>query len=243
MVLAGIELDDNKFPMHLGLIMDGNSRWAKKRSLLKLQGHRAGAKALKRILESIEKTPIKTVTIYAFSKDNWKRSKSELDGLFTILRQFYKSDYPKLKKRQVKILHSGDTSGLEADIIDILEKMTRETKDNKGKVLNLALNYSGRNEIVRVMQELIGQGIPPDEITEELISARLDNPETGDVDLLIRTSGELRISNFCLWQLAYSELYFTETLWPDFTEKDLAEALYSFQVRERRFGGRIAKSA
>ena len=241
MQIAGIELDDNKFPAHIGLIMDGNSRWAKKKRYPKIRGHRAGLRALKKILKLIETTPSRIITIYAFSKENWKRTAKELDGLFSLLRQFYKTEYPDLKKRQVKILHSGDTKGLEKDIIQIIKTMVRETKNNKGKVLNLALNYSGRDELTRVVKKIIKKNIPGKNITENLLLENLDNPGLGEIDLLIRTSGELRISNFCLWQLAYSELYFTDTLWPDFTDKDFALALLSFQKRNRRFGGRDAE--
>jgi len=238
MKINSIELNDEKFPKHIGIIMDGNSRWAAQHNYSRSKGHRAGFQALKKIMKTIEKTPIEIISIYAFSKENWKRSEKELKGLFNLLRQFYRSEYPNLKKRNIRILHSGDYEDLESDIIDILNEMTTDTKNNTGKTLNLALNYSGRNEIVRVMRKIASEGYEPGEINEELINKYFDNPEISDIDLLIRTSGEMRISNFFLWQLAYSELYFTKTLWPDFDDNDLAMAIQAFQIRERRFGGR-----
>lgn len=239
MQLAGIELSEDNFPDHLGVIMDGNGRWAEVRGKSRNRGHRAGMQTLKKMLETIELTPIKTVSLYVFSRENWKRSEEELNGLFNLLRQFYKSEYPKLKKRGVKIIHSGDSGGLEADVVRIMRTMVEETVDNTGKVLNLCLNYSGRDELTRAVRKIVAEGIPEEEITESVLYDHLDNPDAGCIDLLIRTSGELRISNFSLWQCAYSEFYFTDVYWPDFTDEHLAKAILSYQSRERRFGGRI----
>jgi len=239
MQLAGIQLSDNNFPDHLGVIMDGNGRWAEIRGKSHNRGHRAGTQTLRKILEIIERTPIKTVSLFVFSKENWKRSKEELRGLFNLLRQFYRSDYPTLRKRGVKIIHSGDFESLEDDVVEIMRTMVSETADNPGKVLNLCLNYSGRDELTRAVRRIVAEGIAEEDITEAVIFNHLDNPENGCIDLLIRTSGELRISNFSLWQCAYTELYFTDVYWPDFTEEHLAEAILSYQTRERRFGGRI----
>lgn len=239
MLLGGIELEEGGFPVHLGIIMDGNGRWAEARGLSRNRGHKAGMQTLKHILEVIEETPVKVVSLYVFSKENWKRSPDELKGLFNLLRQFYRSEYATLRKRGVKILHSGDFDGLEEDVVGILRRMVAETGDNPGKVLNLCLNYSGRDELTRAMRRIAAAGVPPEAIDESLIFDSLDHPEIGCVDLLIRTSGELRISNFSLWQCAYSEFYFTDVFWPDFDVQELARAVLSYQNRERRFGGRV----
>ena len=236
MNIAGIDLAEDRFPGHIGIIMDGNGRWAKARGLSRNRGHRAGMQALKGLLELIERTPVKTLTLFCFSKENWKRSQEELDGLFQLLRQFYKSEYPTLKKRKVRILHSGSAEGLPADIVVIFERMTSETALNNGKIINLAMNYGGRDELVRACRRIVAAGAAAESVTEDSFQAVLDHPEIGDIDLVIRTSGELRISNFCLWQSAYAELYFTEAYWPDFSERHFAEAVGEYQKRERRFG-------
>jgi len=184
----------------------------------------------------VQKTPVKAVTLFCFSRENWKRSQEELDGLFHLLRQFYKSEFPTLKKRRVRVLHSGDTGGLPEDIIQIFRVMAEETASNQGKILNLAMNYSGRDEIVRACRRLMERGYSPEILDEGNFREGLDHPWLSDVDLVIRTSGELRISNFCLWQSAYAELWFTERFWPDFADRDFAEAVQAFQKRERRFG-------
>ncbi|HPH01424.1 MAG TPA: polyprenyl diphosphate synthase [Spirochaetota bacterium] len=236
MKIADIELDDERFPDHVGIIMDGNGRWAKARGYSRNRGHRAGMQALKKFLTLVQKTPVKAVTLFCFSRENWKRSQEELDGLFHLLRQFYKSEFPTLKKRRVRVLHSGDTGGLPEDIIQIFRVMAEETASNQGKILNLAMNYSGRDEIVRACRRLMERGYSPEILDEGNFREGLDHPWLSDVDLVIRTSGELRISNFCLWQSAYAELWFTERFWPDFADRDFAEAVQAFQKRERRFG-------
>lgn len=238
MQLSGLELDEQNFPRHVGIIMDGNGRWAEERNISRNRGHRAGMVALRELLKVIDDTPIEIVSVFSFSKENWKRSQEELKGLFNLLRQFFRSDFNDLCKRQVKVVHSGDYHGLESDIIDIITEMQTKTASNTGKILNFALNYSGRNELVRAAARLLKEGVAAEQVDESLFAGCLDNPELGDIDLLIRTSGEMRISNFSLWQLAYAELYFTDVYWPDFTGRHLAEAVYSFQQRERRFGGR-----
>lgn len=227
---------DDKFPQHVGIIMDGNGRWASERGYSRQRGHNAGMQALKDFLNLLEKTPVHIATLFCFSKENWKRSQDELDGLFQLLRQFYRSEFPTLKKRKVHVLHSGDYAGLPPDVVRIFETMQKETRDNKGKVLNLAMNYSGRDELMRAARRLLLQGGSPEDINEEVLAALLDHPELGDIDLVIRTSGEQRLSNFSLWQSAYAELYFTNIYWPDFSDKDFAEAILAYQGRERRFG-------
>ena len=236
MNIAGIDLADNNFPKHIGIIMDGNGRWAAERGISRQRGHHAGMQALKDFLNLLDKTPVQTATLFCFSKENWKRSREELDGLFQLIRQFYRSEFPTLKKRKVRVLHSGDYEGLPEDVSSIFETMQKETRENTGKVLNLAMNYSGRDEMVRAARRLLADTLSPEQITEERFASLLDHPGIGDIDLVIRTSGEQRLSNFCLWQLAYAELYFTNVYWPDFTEKDFAEAILAYQGRERRFG-------
>lgn len=238
MKLSISDLEENQFPQHLGLILDGNRRWAKKSGLSKFRGHRAGMSKLKEVLKMVEKTPIETVTVFVFSKENWSRSKNELDGLFRLLKKFYVKEYPDLKKRGVKIYHSGDMANLDSEIGEILTKMVAETANNTGKKLNIAFNYSGRSEIQRALQKIISSGVKSEEVDEDLIGANMDNPDLGDIDLLIRTSGESRISNFFLWQIAYTELYFSDVYWPDFSQEKLDEALLDYAERERRFGGR-----
>lgn len=236
MKIADIELEDGRFPEHVGIIMDGNGRWATARGYSRNRGHRAGMQALKRFLTLVQKTPVRVVTLFCFSRENWKRSQDELDGLFHLLRQFYRAEFPTLKRRGVRVLHSGDTDGLPDDIVDIFRIMAGETVHNEGKILNLAMNYSGRDEIVRACRRLIAAKKKPDAVDEGTFREGLDHPWLPDVDLVIRTSGELRISNFCLWQAAYAELWFTEQFWPDFSDRDFAEAVGAFQRRERRFG-------
>lgn len=236
MKIAEFDLEDERFPAHVGIIMDGNGRWATSRGYSRNRGHRAGMQALRRFLTLVQKTPVKVVTLFCFSCENWKRSQDELDGLFHLLRQFFKSEFQTLKKRKVRILHSGNTDGLPADIVAIFRRMTEETLANEGKILNLAMNYSGRDEIVRACKRLLAAKKTPASLDEEVFREGLDHPWLPDIDLVIRTSGELRLSNFCLWQAAYAELWFTDRLWPDFSEREFAEAVDAFQRRERRFG-------
>ena len=238
MKLSISDLNDNQFPKHLGIILDGNRRWAKKSGLSKFRGHRAGMSKLKDVLKMIEKTPIEIVSVFVFSKENWSRTQSELDGLFKLLRKFFNKEFLDLKKRGIKVYHSGDMTNLDEDIKNIISTMVEETANNEGKKLNIAFNYSGRSEIQRSLQKIVRAGVKPDDISEDLIAANMDNPELGDIDLLIRTSGEARISNFFLWQIAYTELFFTDVYWPDFSQEGLDEALLDYAERERRFGGR-----
>jgi undecaprenyl diphosphate synthase len=236
MNIAGIDLADGNLPKHIGVIMDGNGRWASSRGLSRQRGHHAGMQALKAFLNLVEKTPVQIVTLFCFSKENWKRPQEELDGLFQLIRQFYRSEFPTLKKRKVRVLHSGDCQGLPEDVALIFETMQEETCGNPGKVLNLAMNYSGRDEMVRAARRLLSSNPSPESVNEESFAALLDHPGIGDIDLVIRTSGELRLSNFCLWQAAYAEMYFTDAYWPAFSERDFAEAILAYQGRERRFG-------
>lgn len=222
-------------PKHIGIIMDGNGRWAKKRGLPRNVGHRAGAETLKKIVTYCDKIGIKTVTAYAFSTENWKRPKEEVDSLMSLLTEYLSNAERDLGGKNAVIRVIGDRSGLSEDIQKRILDTEEFTKDRTGVVLNLALNYGGRDEIVHAVNSLIKDG--KTKITEQDISSRLYEPEIADIDLIIRPSGEYRLSNFLLWQSAYAELWFDNVLWPDFTERHLDRAIADFQKRNRRFGG------
>lgn len=243
MLVEGIELDENNMPKHLGIIMDGNSRWAKQNNLSRFEGHKQGVAALKKILNfSYDILKLDIISLYAFSIENWKRTKEEVSFLMKLFVHFYKNEFKEIKKRGVKVVHSGIKEGLSKSVLKMLNNMVEETKDYKNGVVNLAFNYGGRNEIINAVKKIVldvkENKLDLNNIDEDLFSEYLSNPELPDPDLIIRTSGELRISNFLLWQVAYSEFYFTETYWPEFSPKHLVEAIYDFQKRDRRYGGR-----
>lgn len=234
---------NTRFPKHIGFIMDGNGRWAKKRLLPRELGHKAGAETLKKLIEEIEKTSIEHVTVYAFSTENWKRSDSEVKALMKLLKNYIDEFIRKIETLDLKIDIIGDTSILNEELknsIKLLEELSRE---KTGLKLHIALNYGARDEIVRAIKKIskdVKKGdLSIEDLTEEMVSKYLDTKNTPDPDLIVRTSGELRMSNFLLWQSAYSELYFSEKLWPDFTFEDLNLALKAFNKRDRRFGKRI----
>ena len=219
---------------HLALIMDGNGRWAEKRGLKRTKGHEAGAEVIRDITTYCASHPtIKSVTHYAFSTENWKRPKYEVDFLMKLLDNYLKSELSTYKKENIKFLVIGDTARFSNKLKDRIEYTQNETKNNTNLTQILALNYGGRDEIVRSVHRLIDKNI---EITEDNISKYLDTPYH-NIDLLIRTSGEQRLSNYLLWQLSYSELTFTQTLWPDFTPNELENIINEFEQRKRRFGG------
>jgi undecaprenyl diphosphate synthase len=227
-------------PVHLAVIMDGNGRWARKRGLPRLAGHRAGMKSVKTIVNASGEIGIKYLTLYAFSVENWLRPRSEVSGLMRILREYLIKEVDELDTKGVRIITTGRTDDLEATARKILEDSIVRTRNNKGLVLNLALSYGGRAELVdaikKMAHDLFARKIQVERIDEKLISQYLYHPEVPDPDLIIRTSGESRLSNFLIWQAAYAEYYFTEVLWPDFGEQDLYRALVEYQQRERRFG-------
>ena len=239
-------INKDRMPVHVAVIMDGNGRWAKKRGLPRLAGHNAGMKAMKKIVDHSDKLGIRYLTVYAFSTENWKRSIAEVSGIFRLLVSYVNSDLQELVRNNVRVKILGDYSELPEDAVRSLEKTLEKTKDNTGLQFNIALNYGGRDELRRAVQSLAfkvrdGQ-LAPEDITEDLISAELFtgsiNADTPDPELIIRTSGELRLSNFLLWQSAYSELVFPDVLWPDFTPEEYEKCLEEFQGRDRRFGGR-----
>lgn len=234
MKILGINLDENKLPRHIGIIMDGNGRWAKKRGLSRIFGHRAGAKNVRNIIEFSMKLGIKCLSLFAFSTENWHRPEKEVNELFKLLRHYIGLEKENFKKSNIKLVISGDLSRLDEQTQHMLKNLVKELENNTGMILNLCINYSGRQEIIYAVNKILNSGIK--KITEQEFERYLYTKDLPELDLLIRTSGELRISNFMLWQLAYTELYFTKTLWPDFSPKELVLAIRDFQTRERRFG-------
>ena len=226
-----------KIPNHIAIILDGNGRWAKKQNRPRTFGHKEGAENVIRIARSAKKFGVKTLTLYAFSTENWKRPASEVGFLMDLLIKFVNSKIDELMEEDCKLNFLGDITKLPKKTKEACEFALDKTKDNKALVINIALNYGGRDELVHSFKEIMKKGYGSDEITEELISDNLHTSGQADPDLLIRPGGELRLSNFLVYQLAYTELYFTEVLWPDFTEDDLREAIVAFTKRDRRYGG------
>ena len=222
-------------PTHIAIIMDGNGRWAQKRGLPRNLGHKEGIKAVERTLDACIKFHIKFVTFYAFSTENWKRDKEEIDGIFSLLRDYLKNNPDYFNKKDIKIKHIGELSPFPEDLKKELTKAENQTTNNETLTMTLALNYGGQDEITRAVNKLLKENKM--EITYKDISQNLDTNFLPDPDLVIRTSGENRLSNFMMLQMAYSELYFPKVLWPDFNEKELKKALKIFSKRERRFGG------
>lgn len=221
-------------PNHIAIIMDGNGRWAKKKGMPRTYGHKAGADTLRKILTSCGELGVKYLTVYAFSTENWKRAKEEVDTLMFLFKTYLKNEKKLLMKNNVRFLVSGRKDGVSEDLLNEIKKLEETTKGNTGITLNIAFNYGGRAELVDAIKEIIKNN--EKEITEETVEKYLYN-QLPDPELLIRTSGELRISNFLLWQIAYSEIYVTDTYWPDFNKDELIKAIESYQKRDRRFGG------
>jgi len=225
-------------PRHVAIILDGNGRWAEKRGLPRLSGHRAGVKNLRRILKALGKHGIEFVSLYAFSTENWNRPADEVNGLFGILNEVVGREARELHKNGVKIKHIGRLEGLPEGVQKSVKKAVKLTENNRGMTLAVALNYGGRAEILDAMRRISEDKIPVRDIDETAFSRYLYTAGLPDVDLVIRTSGEMRLSNFLIWQSAYSEYYFTPVLWPDFDEAELENALLAYSQRQRRFGGR-----
>lgn len=227
-------------PNHLAIIMDGNGRWALAKGLKRTKGHQKGAQVLKEISRYVYDKGIKVLSVFAFSTENWKRDKEEVDYLMNLFIKAFKENFEVVKEKGVKVVFSGTRDRLSQKVLDTMDKMQNETKNNKNGVFNICLNYGGQDEIVEATKKistLVKDGkIGVQDVDKELFSKNLFN-DLPPIDLLIRTSGEFRISNFMLWHLAYAELYFTNKLWPDFTNEDLDLAIESFNQRERRFGG------
>ena len=235
-----VELDHTRLPRHLAVIMDGNGRWAEQRMLKRIVGHHRGAETVQMVVEQASKLGIGYLTLFAFSSENWSRPKAEVKALMALLSKYVRSELRRMLKNNIRFNVIGNRSDLPDEVNTILDDALQRTAGNTGMVLTLALSYGGRQEITRAavaIAQLVQQGqLQPELITEELFSQHLDTTGLPDPDLLIRTSGEMRISNFLLWQLAYTELYFTDINWPDLTINSLHAALADYQVRERRFG-------
>jgi undecaprenyl diphosphate synthase len=229
-----------EIPTHIAIIMDGNGRWAKRRGLPRVAGHREGVKSVRDVVEACAQLGVKYLTLFAFSTENWRRPKEEIDTLMKLLIKTLRSETEKLHKNDIKLMAIGDIDSLPKEVRQELKEAMEKTKNNKRMVLNLALSYSGRWEIIEAVKEIardVKKGkVKIEEIDDKLFSNYLKTAGIPDPDLLIRTSGELRISNFLLWQIAYTELYITNCLWPDFRRKHLYEAIRDYQRRERRFG-------
>jgi undecaprenyl diphosphate synthase len=223
-------------PRHIGFIMDGNGRWAKQRGLPRLAGHRAGAENLRRVLRACGEWGIKYVTIYAFSTENWGRPREEVEGLLNLLDQYIDKELPELVKEGVQVRHIGRMDGVPERLQEKIRQAVEATKGNERLILCVAFNYGGRAEIVDAVRKIIAEGYKPEEVDEDLISSHLYTAGIPDPDLIIRTAGEMRLSNFLLWQSAYAEYYSTPVYWPDFDEEELYKALLDFSRRERRFG-------
>ncbi|NLZ61585.1 MAG: di-trans,poly-cis-decaprenylcistransferase [Acholeplasmataceae bacterium] len=228
-------------PKHVAIILDGNGRWAQRRGLPRTAGHKAGIENIRRIAISAAKFGIKALSIFAFSTENWSRPQDEVDFLMTMPEQFEAKFGDEFADNDIKVVFSGRKTKLSAKNIEILERMIRESQDRKGMVLNICFDYSSKEELLQAFKSIaidVKKGIiEPENISEALIDSRLYTKDLPPLDLLIRTSGEIRLSNFLLWQAAYSELYFTKTHWPSFSERDLFKAIIAFSKRDRRYGG------
>jgi len=231
----------DNIPRHIAVIMDGNGRWAKSRGLPRIAGHHHGMKAVKRIAKAADRVGVKVLTLYAFSTENWKRPRAEVEFLMKLPQEFLAVELSELIENNVQVRMMGDLKGLPAHTLAAVDEAVRRTKDNTGLILNFALNYGSRAEIVDAVRGLARDAasgkLDPGEITEEALSGKMLSCDLPDPDLLIRTSGELRLSNFMLWQLAYSEFWFTDIYWPEFNDNHLFEAIREYQRRARRYGG------
>lgn len=223
-------------PRHLAIIMDGNGRWAKKRDLPRSEGHRAGTEAAREVVKHCRRCGIEYLTLYTFSRENWSRPREEVSFLFDLLKKFLKNELSSLMEQDIRLNVLGDISSLPRVTRGVIEQVRSKTAGNNGLVLNLALNYSGRSEIVHACRRLMSEGVDPGQVDEDLFSEYLYTAGQPDPDLVIRTSGEKRLSNYLLYQAAYAEFYFTQTLWPDFAADDLNAAFEDFSRRQRRFG-------
>jgi len=234
------DIDPSKIPSHVAIIMDGNGRWAKKRILNRVKGHERGLEVVRTIVRTSREIGISVLTLYAFSTENWQRPKTEVTALMMLLKSFLKSELQDMQDNNIRLHTIGQTERLPDDVRDLLYETIRLTEKNSGMVLNLALSYGGRAEILRMVQNIAKKAeageIKLDAITEQVISDHLYTKGMPDPDLMIRTSGEMRISNFLLWQIAYSEFFITDTLWPDFGKDEFVKILKDYQSRERRFG-------
>jgi undecaprenyl diphosphate synthase len=232
----------NGLPQHIAIIMDGNGRWAQKHGVSRAEGHEAGAKSVRAAIEGCREMGIRVLTLYAFSTENWRRSRFEVNALFRLLSKYVKQELEAIHKEDIRVLIMGRMDGLPKKTVADLQHSMERTANNKSMILNVAINYGGRSEIadaVRAIAHDVQRGaVKLDEVDEQCVANHLYRPELPDPDLLIRTSGEMRISNFMLWQLSYTEIVMLKTLWPDFRKSHLRKAIEEYQQRQRRFGGR-----
>ena len=236
------QIDLERLPQHIAVIMDGNGRWARKRHLPRIAGHRAGIRAVRQVVESCARLGVPCLTLYAFSVENWKRPRTEVKLLMQLLREYLKKEIAELNRNNIQFGAIGRIGSLPKPVQHDLSNTIEETRSNTGLRLTLALNYGGRAELIDAVRSLVSQlkgngSLDLDSITEQTFSQHLYTHDLPDPDLLIRTRGEMRLSNFLLWQVAYSEIWVTDILWPDFTERELFQAIIDFQRRERRYGG------
>jgi len=227
-------------PRHIGIIMDGNGRWAQQRGMLRTQGHLEGLKAAKRVVKAASDMGVSCLTLFTFSTENWKRAAEEVGFIMGLVKKYLVGELEFYRENRIRIRHAGNREGLPPDILSELDKTCTETAKFNGLQVILALNYGGRDEIVRSVKKLIAAG---ESVTAEIINNYLDNPDIPDPDLIVRTAGEYRISNFLLWEGAYAEYFVSGKLWPDWTGDDLAEAIKSYSGRERRFGGKSGEKS
>jgi undecaprenyl diphosphate synthase len=231
------QVNFEQLPAHIAIIMDGNGRWAAQRHLPRVEGHRAGIDSVRDVVETSARLGIEVLTLYAFSVENWKRPPTEVSTLMTLLKRYLRLELSTLLKNNIRFRVIGREEELSNDVRQELEIGVRQTENNTGMLFNIALNYGGRAEIIDAAKRVLAAGINPDDLDERRFSDFLYTAGQPDPDLLIRTSGEMRVSNFLLWQIAYSEIWVTETLWPDFRRRHLLEAVLAYQKRERRYGG------
>jgi undecaprenyl diphosphate synthase len=231
------QIDFERLPAHVAIIMDGNGRWAEQRRLPRVEGHRAGIESVRSVVEASARLGIEVLTLYAFSMENWKRPRTEINTLMMLLKRYVRLELETLLKNDIRFRVIGRQDQLRADVQQELRAAMERTAANGGMQFNIALNYGGRAEIVDAVRHLMEAGVAPCDVDERRIADFLYTAGQPDPDLLIRTSGEMRISNFLLWQIAYAEIWVTDTLWPDFRRRDLLEAIVAYQKRERRYGG------
>jgi len=235
------EIDQTRVPRHVAIIMDGNGRWAEQRGLARLHGHRVGKDSVRAVVESARKLGVQYLSLFAFSTENWNRPPKEVDGLMQLLRRYLASELDKMMKHGIRLVAVGTLRRLPPAVREALRAAVAATRNNTGMTVVLAISYGGREEMTRAMRDMarkVKRGeLAPDDITQDVVRRHLATKDVPDPDLLIRTSGEMRVSNYLLWQIAYSEIYVTDTLWPDFRRRHLIEAVLAYQKRERRYSG------
>jgi len=228
---------ERSLPTHIGIIMDGNGRWATARGLMRTEGHREGLETAKRIVKAAKDSGIQYLSLYTFSTENWKRTKEEVGFLMALIARHLSAELDFYRENQIRVVHTGDAPSLPREVVSEIKRVESDTEQFKKLTVNLAINYGGRDEILRAIRRLSATDIPLTNLTESIISKAMDRPELPDPDLIIRTGGEKRLSNFLLWESAYSELWFSSKLWPDFGTEDLKLAIDDYCHRDRRFGG------